>query len=698
MASPQHYRTFTLRKADIRSAEDGSVIRIAISSEKPYLRFIEDLDITAYEVLGHKAEEVDMTYMTEGAPLFYDHQMCDQRGVLENVTLDPDGVMRADVRFSNRQDGQDLLDDMKNGIRPRISVGYNVTKYENVGIADDGNPIVRAVRWQPYEASSVPIPADLSVGVGRAKKDDVLDSLANLVADKLAQADDEEKADEDVEALPDEAPEAVAEAEEKADDDLTDEEVEEIKANIETRLDQNDDPDEDASEDEDTEDEETESEDERKKGLFISKTKQSAQKAAKLETKQMSEATNGSAGADKDVAKRDLEKITNLAVKHGMTDKLASWVAEGRSYESVAGEILEANSNVKSVSAPTLSTKEHKSMSVVGGLQSLVRGDNSLINEIGKEVATRNGLAVKGNGLYIPLNVPLFKSKRTYTTANNAGGSIVANEYLTFEQALYEYSIIGTLGIQVMETVTNQLKMPRLDGVSGAWAAEEGTINETSSSFATVTWSPKTYNITVPFTNQIAALDGTYSVEDITRQDILNKFAEVFEYGIIAGSGTSNQPTGVAYDTLLGEPALAGSGSLYSSFTKMISTQANNKGSQNNTYFVMTPDLYAAGLGNPKFTNGSIGIIGENGTLAGRPVVQTGHLPTSGYLSGSACGAVLYGNFSSVLAAHFGVVELLVDPYTGANTGVTKIHGSLMMDSHARQPKDLVRRAFDPLK
>jgi hypothetical protein len=51
---------------------------------------------------------------------------------------------------------------IQEGIRPKISVGYNIRDYYL-----DGNNLI-ITKWEPYEISSVSTPADNSVGVGRS--------------------------------------------------------------------------------------------------------------------------------------------------------------------------------------------------------------------------------------------------------------------------------------------------------------------------------------------------------------------------------------------------------------------------------------------------------------------------------------------------------------------------------------------------
>ncbi len=137
-------------------------VDLAFSSEAPVERH------WGTEILGHSAEEIDSAFIGGGtAPLLMDHDPRDQVGVVESTTLGPDRKMRARVRFSKSARGQEVMQDVADGIRGNVSVGYEI-----LGLAlereEKGKPSVyRATRWRPLEVSLVSIPADSSVGVGR---------------------------------------------------------------------------------------------------------------------------------------------------------------------------------------------------------------------------------------------------------------------------------------------------------------------------------------------------------------------------------------------------------------------------------------------------------------------------------------------------------------------------------------------------
>jgi HK97 family phage major capsid protein/HK97 family phage prohead protease len=142
--------------------EDDRRVRMSISSEKPVERSY------GMEILDHDERSIDLSFLNSGnAPLLLDHDPERQIGVIESVNLDTSARrLRATVRFSKSALGSEVLDDVRDGIRKNVSIGYRVGRMEHDDKAKGGNTY-RARVWTPMEASIVSIPADETVGVGR---------------------------------------------------------------------------------------------------------------------------------------------------------------------------------------------------------------------------------------------------------------------------------------------------------------------------------------------------------------------------------------------------------------------------------------------------------------------------------------------------------------------------------------------------
>lgn len=156
-----------------RDGDDGSKLRISISSNTPYKRYDWMADEYYWEVLSHAPGDVDTERLKAGLPILFNHKRDSHLARATKFENDGSKIIVTDLIWSESKDAQDKLKDVIKGALPDTSVGYQLI---DDGIAvgvKDGMPIYE-FKWAPYEASIVTIPADISVGVGRdsRNKDD----------------------------------------------------------------------------------------------------------------------------------------------------------------------------------------------------------------------------------------------------------------------------------------------------------------------------------------------------------------------------------------------------------------------------------------------------------------------------------------------------------------------------------------------
>ena len=141
-------------------SQDDRTVTLAFASDKPINHSFGDL------ILSMDTRSVRLDRMKAGAPLLLNHDTDSQIGVIEEVTLGADGMARAKVRFSRSQLGEEIYQDVLDGIRRSVSVGFVV--HEIVEEKKGRSPVYRATDWEPLEVSIVSVPADYSVGIGRS--------------------------------------------------------------------------------------------------------------------------------------------------------------------------------------------------------------------------------------------------------------------------------------------------------------------------------------------------------------------------------------------------------------------------------------------------------------------------------------------------------------------------------------------------
>lgn len=172
-------------------AEDGvadsRTVRLAFASDAPVDHWMGPVILTT------KKKAVRADRMKAGLALLKDHDHCEQIGIVENFSFDADGIIRGDARFSKGEDGEEIYQDVLDGIKRFVSVGFMM--YElHVDSDKDGVITYRCDDWEPFEVSIVAVPADITVGVGRSLEDkQVSDAQQRAISDNTENNMDENK-------------------------------------------------------------------------------------------------------------------------------------------------------------------------------------------------------------------------------------------------------------------------------------------------------------------------------------------------------------------------------------------------------------------------------------------------------------------------------------------------------------------------
>ena len=141
--------------------EAARTATLAFASELPYERS------WGIEILSISRSAMRQGRLRSGANLLVDHDTRDVVGVIETVEIGADKVARAVVRFGKSARAAEVWQDVVDGIRRNVSVGYLIHQAQLVETRD-GVETYRVSDWEPYEVSLVSVPADPTVGVGRS--------------------------------------------------------------------------------------------------------------------------------------------------------------------------------------------------------------------------------------------------------------------------------------------------------------------------------------------------------------------------------------------------------------------------------------------------------------------------------------------------------------------------------------------------
>lgn len=136
-------------------------VNLAFCSEEPYDRW------WGREILDCRSKSVRMDRLNRNAAVLVNHDPDQQVGVVEKASIDGDRKGRASTRFGRSQFADEVLKDIADGIRTKVSVGYRIHDLV-LERKEEGLSTYRVTDWEPFEISIVAVPADDTVGVGRS--------------------------------------------------------------------------------------------------------------------------------------------------------------------------------------------------------------------------------------------------------------------------------------------------------------------------------------------------------------------------------------------------------------------------------------------------------------------------------------------------------------------------------------------------
>jgi HK97 family phage major capsid protein len=636
----QFSRTFNIEK---RAAKDGE-IELAISSEAPYERWF------GIEVLRHSADSVDLTRLGDGRhPMLLNHDTERQIGVITSVRIDEDKVLRGTAKFSRSQLGQEIQQDVEDGIRSLVSVGYFIEEIEEVERAADGSetvkrrlsgeeferemrqahgdgffrsglaaarakgqepPVFVVTRWVPFEASIVPVPADTTVGVGRsAGVEPAPQAAAAQAATKSA------------------APAAPS-------------------------------------------------------PIFI------------MENRKMS--TPEKTPAELELARRDtIEKLGEQYAKWLQPNDIKNAIQGQMSVEAFREIIMarmEAKHSDTSATQIGMSAAEAKRFSLGRALQAAVTGNWSKAGfeqECSRAVAQMLGR--EPEGFFLPPDV--FKRDFNVGTAAEAG-NVVGTELRgdMFTDVLRNNMVMGPLGVTYLSGLTGNVDIPRkITASTVGMLTEIGSAAETQPATAKATLSPKRMGAYVEVSKQ-ALIQSGIALESMLRDDLLMSTAVLLENQAINGVGTGANIRGLLNVVGIGTVA-AGANGAVPTWAHLVDLEsacanANAEPDQRAGYLVNTR---TRGRYKQTQMGTNLPFVWQNGPqpLNGYRAAVSNNVPnnlTKG-TSTTVCSAALFGSdWSNVVIGLFGAPDITVDPFSKADQGQVKITINQFADMAHRQP------------
>jgi HK97 family phage major capsid protein len=291
--------------------------------------------------------------------------------------------------------------------------------------------------------------------------------------------------------------------------------------------------------------------------------------------------------------------------------------------------------------------------------------------------ARERGMSVEG------VAMPSFMmdvQKRDLTVGTAAtAGNLVSTDLGEFVPALRPRMKVMELGATVLSGLTGNLDLPIGNALASAtWEGENDAAAETTPTTSKLSLSPNRLAAFTDVSKQLMVQSNSVSVEAWVRSELSNAIARAVDLAAINGSGASNQPTGILNTAGIGSVAMGTDGGTptFPALVDLETAIAVDNADVENMAYLTTPGIrgylksLALTANNAGFTwsaNGA-GLNGYNAQIS----TQVPSTLDKGATSGS-CHAILFGNWADLIIANWGMVDIIVDPYTRSKEGLVQL-------------------------
>ncbi|WP_417904522.1 phage major capsid protein [Candidatus Tisiphia endosymbiont of Micropterix aruncella] len=324
-----------------------------------------------------------------------------------------------------------------------------------------------------------------------------------------------------------------------------------------------------------------------------------------------------------------------------------------------------------------MSTKETRSFSILRAIRATVTGnwsDAELEKEASMAVAKK--INREPSSFFVPLDVNL--EQRSYVgrtlekLSNVAGGYLVSTDYLSnnFIELLRNKMLVKQMGAKVMSGLHGDVAIPKqTGGATTFWVSEGRSPEHSEQAFAQVTLSPKSIAAYTDFTRKLV-LQSSPDIENLVRSDLATVIALEIDRAAISGRGIGAEPLGILNTTGIGNVTFDDDNPI--SWGKIVDLES--------LIAARNADIGTLGY----LCNANIrGILKQTEKAEGTAqfVWESSSELGFGYLNGYRVGTtnqipadtILFGNFADLIIGQWGVLDVLVDPYTLGTSGGIRI-------------------------
>lgn len=471
------FRELSIAKDSINV--EARTVELAASSEYPVERWFGN------EILDHSASSIRMGRLQNFAPLLDMHWRGDQIGVVEEVWLSEDRRIRARVRFSKSTKGEEFFQDVIDGIRRHVSIGYIIHEMVLVSRADSGDTY-RVVDWEPYEISMVSVPADPTVGVGRSADNAPHKSIQNVIKVRGLEVDE---------------------------DDVID-----VPGTEQQRHQQP-----------------------------VTKPTVTVDPALAERTRISEISAIGEQFGQRSLVNEAINKGHSVDQFRALVLERMNPVSTGsfQGKDRLSTKEVERSKQTPTAASLGLTFAEAQDYSLMRAINAAATGDWSNAGfERSVSLAIADFCKKDARGFFVPHDLLALRGLEKGTPGK--GGELVAKELMgsEFIDILRNKAMVARLGAKMLPGLVGDVDLPRkLTGSNFYWLGEKEDVNDSDFDFSTLGLKPRTIAGAVPVTRRLRK-QSSLAVENLIRNDLIEGIGVAIDLAMLSGAG-GNAPLGL---------------------------------------------------------------------------------------------------------------------------------------------------------
>ena len=316
---------------------------------------------------------------------------------------------------------------------------------------------------------------------------------------------------------------------------------------------------------------------------------------------------------------------------------------------------------------------EKKNFSLLKAIRAI--SENRSLDDISQAVVLEGQAEMRNRSLSLvgQIQLPTAVEERAITVQSE-GEDVVATNLLDVMSSLKAKSVLVQAGARVLENLTGDVQFPLSSSANCSWEGETSETAATDMTFTHVKLSPKRLSCVVDVSKQFLLQDSA-SAERVIREEILSAINSKLEKTFLgAEQGTNTMPQGLFYNN--GTPLTE-----VSKFKDLTDLEADveNANVDGKVVYLLSPKSKGA-LRNMVKGDKTTNLVYENGAVDGTEALSTSNIAEKRFA---------YGDFSNVVIANWGNLDITVDPMTKAAQGLVRLVVNFYCDVKVLRPETI---------